>query len=192
MTSIHSIHLSKGAGDHPLKTAPIKSDGKLNTWKLNTENSTHSKKQKTHHKKISTQKTQVIYLIHVFSSLKCVEFSCVEEFSGNHYFIMWVTSPQLTDLHGVGGEQDSSLGGTVDLVVDDGVLHLQEHQVHRHVLDKLLGGVLGEELGPELELHLLRAPRPRILRKVLKRNTTGWVKLGYNNTFFNRIRCLIY
>lgn len=53
----------------------------------------------------------------------------------------------------VGGQQHGSLWRAVDLVAQDSLLHLQEEQLLRDVLDQLLRHVLGEELGPELKLE---------------------------------------
>ena len=63
-------------------------------------------------------------------------------------------------LHGVG-----ALGRAVDLVAEDTLLHLQEEELLRDVLDELLGHVLGVELGPELELQ--RALLPDLLGRHL-------------------------
>ena len=64
-------------------------------------------------------------------------------------------------LHGVGAQEHSGLGRAVDLVAEDALLHLQEEELLRDVLDELLGHVLRVELGPELELQ--RALLPDLL-----------------------------
>ncbi|KAF3850032.1 hypothetical protein F7725_019751 [Dissostichus mawsoni] len=56
-------------------------------------------------------------------------------------------------LNGVRGEQHGRLRGTVHLVAQDALLHLQEEQLLRDVLDQLLGHVLREEFGPKLKLQ---------------------------------------
>lgn len=56
-------------------------------------------------------------------------------------------------LDGVGGQQDGCLRGTVHLVGQDALLHLQEEKLLGDVLDQLLRHVLGKELGPEFELQ---------------------------------------
>lgn len=56
-------------------------------------------------------------------------------------------------LDGVGGEQDGRLGRAVNVVRQDGVLHLQVEEAHRNVLDELLGHVLRVEFGAEFKLQ---------------------------------------
>lgn len=54
-------------------------------------------------------------------------------------------------LHGVGGQEDGCFWGAVDVVVEDALLHLQEEESLRGVLDQLLRHILWEELGTKLE-----------------------------------------
>lgn len=70
-------------------------------------------------------------------------------------------------LDGVGGEQDGCLWGTVDLVAQDALLHLQEEKLLGDALDQLLRHILRKELGPKFELQ--RVLLLNILRRDLKR-----------------------
>lgn len=53
----------------------------------------------------------------------------------------------------VGGQQHGCLWGTVNLVAQDALLHLQEEKLLRDFLDQLFRHVLWKELGPKLELQ---------------------------------------
>lgn len=67
-------------------------------------------------------------------------------------------------LNRVGGQQHGSLWWTVNLVGQDGFLHLQEEKLLGDVLDQLLRHILREEFGPKLELQRV------LLLHVLGRN----------------------
>ena len=58
-------------------------------------------------------------------------------------------------LYGVGGQQHGGLGGAVDILAEDGLLHLQVEEVLGGLLYQLLGRVLGEELHAEMEVDRL-------------------------------------
>lgn len=60
-------------------------------------------------------------------------------------------------LNGVGRQQHGCLWGTVDLIGEDGLLHLHEEELLRDVLDQLLCNILWEELckKPKLKRVLL-------------------------------------
>ena len=68
-------------------------------------------------------------------------------------------------LDGVRGKQDGGLGRAVDAHVEDGLLHLEEEQVLRHLLHQLLAHVFGVELGEEEEDGSLAAIHVLPLRK---------------------------
>lgn len=53
----------------------------------------------------------------------------------------------------VGGQQHGCLRGTVNLVAQDALLHLQEEKLLGDFLDQLFRHVLWKELGPKLELQ---------------------------------------
>lgn len=48
-------------------------------------------------------------------------------------------------------QENGRLRGTVDVIVQDGLLHLEEKQALRDVLDQLLCDILRVEFGPEFE-----------------------------------------
>lgn len=56
-------------------------------------------------------------------------------------------------LHGVGGQEHGGLRWAVDLLQQDGLLHLQEEELAGDFLDQLLGHVLRVVLDPQLELQ---------------------------------------
>lgn len=71
-----------------------------------------------------------------------------------HFFVV---VPKL-GLHSVGPQEHGSLGGAVDLVAKDSLLHLEEEKFLGDVLDELLSHIFREELGPELELEGILLP----------------------------------
>lgn len=87
-------------------------------------------------------------------------------------------------LHCVRGQQDGCLWRTIDVVIQDGLLHLQEEQPLCGVLDQLLRHVLGVELGAELKQkwaflpHILgchlKESRGRCERGQLGHLTANW------------------
>ena len=56
-------------------------------------------------------------------------------------------------LNGVRSEQHRRFGWAVNVVRQDGVLHLQVEETYRYVLNQLLGDVFRVEFGSELELQ---------------------------------------
>lgn len=54
-------------------------------------------------------------------------------------------------LDGIGSQQDSSLWRAIDIIIQDALLHLEEKEALRDVLNQLLWHILWVELGTELE-----------------------------------------
>lgn len=54
-------------------------------------------------------------------------------------------------LDSIGSQQDGSFWGTVDVIIQDALLHLEEEQALGYVLDQLFCHILWVEFGTEFE-----------------------------------------